>query len=116
MLGASKAIASTVAIQAYTVFITPGSLSVRFPPGSGTTSPAISNVTGGVGPFTYLWVRVSGSGQITVNSPTNSQTGFSASGSGGDIFNAVFRVTVTDTGNGNLETSNTISVEIEFEE
>jgi len=114
MLGASKAISASIAVQTYGVFITPGVLFVNSPPGSATTGLATANVTGEVGPVTFLWERVSGDSQISIDSPTSSSTTFSASGNLGKEFFATFRVTVTDTGNADLETTDTITVSFIF--
>jgi len=53
--------------------------------------------SGGVGPFTYGWVRQSGDSAITAASPSTAATSFSASLASDETKTAVFRCTVTDT-------------------
>lgn len=60
---------------------------------------AVSNATtvtpsGGAGPFTYAWSRLSGSGAI--ESPTKAKTTFSQFVSQGSTSSGVFQCTVTD--------------------
>lgn len=113
-IGASKTFGAAVAIEAYGAFITPSqSVSDNLPPGAATSSTITGNVTGGVGPFTFAWTRVSGD-TYTINSPTNATTTFSTSGPSGSIKFGVYRFTVTDTGNGDAEEFADIDVTFEF--
>ena len=83
--------------------------------GSGSTSGS-STVTpiNGVSPYTYSWVRFSGSTKITVNSSTAQTTGFSASGLANlEEVDAVFRCTVTDSTGGTPLTT-TVDVSVSF--
>jgi hypothetical protein len=65
---------------------------------SGTTTSSVitGTVSGGTGPFTYAWARVSGDTQITAGSPTAAATTFSATCYDAVEFSTVFRLTVTD--------------------
>lgn len=108
MLNSAKTALSVSIVPAdYSVFISPSSLVNLSGNGAATTPKATANVTGGVGPLTYLWEIDNPS--ITINSPTDSSTSFSASGYN-DELDATITLTVTDTGNGNLETSDTSTV------
>jgi len=49
--------------------------------GWAVTDPAVTAVTGGTLPYTYLWEQVSGSASIKANAPTSSQSGFYWDGS-----------------------------------
>lgn len=117
MIGvASFFVDSAVApVGAYSVFISPEFLfQTNIPVGSATSSIASTNVSNGVGPYTYLWIQESGD-SMTINSPTGDNTTFTTSGSSGEIKAGTFKVTVTDTGNGNAETDDTITVTFSFE-
>lgn len=56
-----------------------------------TTKASTCAVTGGVPPYSYAWVRLSGE-LATINSPSLASTTFSLGGEG----SATFQVTVTD--------------------
>lgn len=58
--------------------------------------PAICNVTGGLPPYSYLWVRVSGPAIIRAQSLTNYATYFTMGGKISANESAVFKCTVTD--------------------
>lgn len=61
------------------------------------TSPAVTaTTTGGTGPYTYLWTRVSGSYGITCNYPTSPNTSFSANVPRDQGYTTVFQVVATD--------------------
>lgn len=59
-----------------------------------TSQPATANVSGGRGPFNYLWSAVSGGSGITINSPTSQTTTFTVNSSGAK--SGTYRCTVTD--------------------
>lgn len=83
--------------------------------GSGNTNNT-STVTpiNGVSPYTYSWVRQSGSTKISVISSTSQTTGFSASGlADQENVNAIFRCTVTDSTGGTPLTT-TVDVSVSF--
>lgn len=62
-----------------------------------TAGPCTATPTGGVAPFTYAWVKLSGD-DITITAPTAATTSFNASGmANGEDRSATFRCTVTDT-------------------
>jgi hypothetical protein len=63
--------------------------------GAVTSSAATALVSGGTGPYTYAWTKVSGS-TFTVNSPTANATTFSTTLTNGQELSAVYRCTVTD--------------------
>lgn len=104
MIGAAKTQMAGEAIPpvVYSVNLNPGSLTTRSSNGSATSSVMRSDVIGGVGPFEYLWT-IPGSA-ITINTPTADSTTFT-SGAFNAIINESATLTVTDTGNGNSETS-----------
>lgn len=113
MIGASKTqMVSEPIISDYSVSLTPGTVSVTATNGSEISATVYSSVINGVGPFLYSWV-ITGS-DISILNPSDANTRFSASG-----FNIFYietaTLTVTDTGNANLETSRDISVSFEFE-
>ena len=112
MIGSGKTQSIGVTVPPdYSVNLTPGSLFVQSSSGSSTSPTVYSSVVAGIGPFTYLWT-ITGD-QVTINSPLEKDTSFSASG-----FNepkgANAKLTVTDEGNGNQETSKTIRVDFDF--
>lgn len=113
-IGAAKYFVSTAAVSIYTAFVTPGSLLREdLSPGAQTSNQATANVEGGVGPFTFAWTRVSGD-IFTINDPTSDTTTFTAIGSSGEDLSGTYRVTVTDTGNGNAEETGDVSVRFVF--
>ena len=78
--------------------------------GAITTPSVTCSVSGGVGPFTYAWAKVSGDDGITINSPTSASTSFSGDPSSGASISATYQCTVTDTGAGNAQVvSNSIT-------
>lgn len=79
-----------------------------------TTNQSTVAPINGVSPYTYSWVRNSGSTKITVISSTAQTTGFSASGlADQESVNAVFRCTVTDSTGGTPLTT-TVDVTVSF--
>jgi hypothetical protein len=69
-----------------------------------TTSAALATVTGGVGPFTYLWEFVSGDAATPVT-PNSASTTFTRAATANfpvNVKQGFYRCKVTDTGNGNL--------------
>lgn len=78
-----------------------------------TTNASTATPSGGFGPFTYSWAFVSGDA-ITVLSPTTASTAFRGSAmSVGEIRNAIFRCTVTDTATGFTAVTNDVAAEVE---
>lgn len=61
-------------------------------------SPAsvIVTPTGGTGPYTYSWNRISGASAVGVSSPTSNNVTFSANVPKNQVRSAVYRCTVTD--------------------
>jgi hypothetical protein len=80
-------------------FVQPLTLSVS-PPSTGanagaTTTPSVTATpSGGLGPFTYSWAKLSGDA-VSANSPSLATTSFTLT-SGSPPANATFRCTVTD--------------------
>lgn len=74
-----------------------------------SSEPAMANVSGGSPPYTYLWSRVSGDTDITIQDPTNYYTYFTALLTSGDSATTVFKCTVTDAASTVVDT-NTITV------
>jgi hypothetical protein len=76
-----------------------------------TTDPATVTPNGGLAPYTYSWVRLSGTyGTATI--PTAATTTFYATPPSGSIQTSVFRCTVTDS----LGSTATADVTVTFEE
>lgn len=62
--------------------------------GSVTTASTTATPSGGIGPFSYAWARLSGFG--TANSPAMATTTFTETVALEEFKSGVFRVTVTD--------------------
>ncbi len=105
MIGVAKtAIGGQVAPPPeYNAFITPSSYTVTSTNGGASSPVFTANVSGGVGPFTYLW---SVTGDIGIASETSIDTSFSSSGYNTEK-EGVITLTVTDEGNGNQESIDT---------
>ena len=71
--------------------------------------PAVASVSGGSPAYTYLWSKVSGDPDITIQSPTSYYTYFTALLTSGDSATTVFKCTVTDAASTVVDT-NTITV------
>lgn len=113
MIGTAKAAAASNISPpvVYSSFLTPSFLSVNSQNG-GASSPLMTvNVTGGVGPFTYLWEALNK--EVTINQPTSENSSFSASGYNTEVESNI-TVTVTDTGNGDAESISNSSVSFLF--
>ena len=65
-------------------------------------------VTGGIGPFTYQWVRVSGDA-MNASSPTSSSTNFTATLSPFSSRQATWQCHVTDTATGLVVVTNPVT-------
>lgn len=87
-----------------------GSADPTFPAGGvvvGTSNTHVT-VTGGTGPFTYQWVRVSGDA-MNASFPTSSSTNFTATLFPGSILQAVWQCQVTDTATGLVAVTNPVT-------
>ena len=74
-----------------------------------TSESCTAVLTGGVGPFTYAWVKDSGD-SITATNATSAATWFQAVGmKREESRSAEFRCNVTDTGNGNAVTQSDLA-------
>ena len=93
------------------VSISPSSLATVSTNGSYTTPFFKSNVSNGVGPFTYAWTFDNGA----VLTPTNEKTRLTMSGYNTQA-QGVLRLTVTDTGDSNKTSSASASVTVYFED
>lgn len=61
------------------------------------TQPCTATPTGGLGTYSYLWTKVSGSSGWSIESPTSPTTRFSCAALGPGVDDtAVFKCTVTD--------------------
>lgn len=71
-----------------------------------------ANVSNGVGPFTYSWARISGDTQMQLANASSQTCQVSSINPNGvtDTYGATFRVTVTDTGNSNYQTTTDITI------
>ena len=111
MLGSAKtAISSVVTPADYSVFISPDIMFTSSQNGGTKSAFANANIIGGTGPFTYEWVS---DGAVLVVTPTNEKTSFGASGYNTEVSSNI-TLTVTDTGNANLETTSMIEVTFLF--
>lgn len=99
MTGVLAAIASSggrVSVQ-----IEPSTLYGSSTSGIITVGPATMVVVGGVGPFAYQWEYLSGSTQITADSPTSASSDFTGTGvPAGELLVTYFQGRVTDTATG----------------
>lgn len=111
-LAKSQSVGSIAIPLNYRVELNPGGVFTPSTNGSSTSSSIYSTVTDGVGPvFTYAWTIDNPS--ITIIADNNSNTRFQASGFNESV-EGIATLTVTDTGNGNAETSDTATVQFEF--
>ena len=78
----------------------PSLLPVTFGQGTTTSDTVTAVPSGGIGPFTYSWARVSGDDVIVPTSSTNATTAFRTFLQEDDAFSASFVCTVTDTATG----------------
>lgn len=68
--------------------------------------PIASNVTGGIGPFTYAWSWASGGVGMTITNATSVNCNVESIGTD-QVRSGTIQCVVTDTGNGNLVRSGT---------
>ena len=112
MLGAAKAaLSSSFTTAGYFASVSPTSIHRESSNGTTTTPLVTVTTTGEVGPLTYLWTV--DNERVTINSVTESATTFTSGGYNEPV-EAIATITVTDTGNGNLETESTINLTFAF--
>lgn len=95
---------------AVVITLTPANILDTVPNGPYTTATVVSLVEGGVGPFTYSWVRISGS-TITADTPLAADTSFSGNRTDAESLET-FELTVTDQGNFDSTHTKQIAVNI----
>lgn len=100
---------NNAAVTEFGVSISPSSFVERTTNGGYRTPKFTCNVSGGVGPFEYLWT----SDGLNIDSPTSQKTSFTTTGYN-DYVLATAYCEVTDTGNGNQKLSAFVTIEIEF--
>ena len=91
----SLAVLDTPSTNLTVSVVPPNSYSTASGGGLQTTSVVNSSISNGVAPFTYAWTVLSGS-PITITTPTNSGTSFSATLGLGQTLSSVVRLSVTD--------------------
>lgn len=97
------------------VTASPSSASAISDPGfTAVTNPVTVSVQNSVGSLTYLWERVSGAPEISINAPNSQSTTFSGvpSNSPSGFYNANFRCAVTDDILGQTSYSQVVPVSI----
>jgi hypothetical protein len=80
----------------------------RLGAGSVTTSVVTATVTGGVGPYTYAWIYVSGD-TFTPTAPTSAATAFTTTLAITQTKTGVYQCTVTDANGSTAVTSVTVT-------
>lgn len=113
MIGVGKLLTvGATPVTEYSVIASPSFLQAKNPNGGTTSTPSCSaSVSGGVGPFEYLWSV--DNPKISISNKNSSNVFFSASAVNGEI-EGVATVKVTDTGNANQETTDSVSVLLIF--
>lgn len=64
-------------------------------PGTALTGTVTATVSGGTGPYTYAWTKVSGT-TLTLSAPASATTSFERVLGNGELVSAIYRVTATD--------------------
>lgn len=68
----------------------------RFGSGAATTDTVTATVSGGTGPYTYLWERLSGDASMSSTAPGAAASAFIRGGSPVHLYEATWRLRVTD--------------------
>lgn len=95
----------------FSVVATPPALDfhTNFAPGYFTSDISTAMPTGGIPPYTYQWIYMSGDLIISIDSPTSDNTTFTSYLNPGDYILGFYRCLVTD-GASNVGSSNDVSV------
>lgn len=98
---------------ALTAQVTPTTVSgLVYGYGTATTSPAVvTQITGGIGPYSYTWVRASGDSSTTVTANGQPFAYFSAIGNPGDNKISTWYCHITDSV-GNSTDTNSVTVDL----
>lgn len=102
----------TVWTLVHAVACNPASINASRANGSGTFG-VTATVSGGIGPFTYAWVWVSGGAVMPLSNTTSASVTISTSGTN-TLREGTLRVTVTDTGNAGAVVTRDVPVAIQF--
>ena len=102
----------TAAVINATVTINPSAINATKTNGTSYSGTASAAVVNGVGPFTYAWSWQSGGAGITLSATSTSSCGLSSAATSDTTRSGVLQVIVTDTGNGNITTSDSINVSV----
>lgn len=99
------------ATTALSATVSPASIAKLTTSASDNSASATVTASGGTAPYTYAWTRISGATEITANSTTAATTSFNCTGlAAGEVNNAVFRCTVTDS----VSATATADVSVQF--
>lgn len=105
----------TNAVINHSVGISPALIDVQLAPSTLYTGSPTAVVANGVGPFTYAWSWQTGGTGITIGSATLATCSLSSTGAAaGTTRTGTLRCIVTDTGNGSLAITDTISVTVKW--
>lgn len=111
MIASAKSSLSINIVSEYVVSCSPSAVYAATRKGAVTTPNVSAFVVGGVGPFTYSWST--DNSRVIIGSDSENETRFTCGGSDEDV-HATGTVVVTDTGNGNDESSGTVNIAFNF--
>lgn len=90
-----------------------GNIFASAPAGTSVSASETAVVSGGVGPFTYLWSKTSGLAGATLTNTTSSTFTITKNSTAIGAQTGTVGVVVTDTGAGGATTSTGINVDLE---